>query len=523
MPKLATEPPELHTERRGSQEQVKFTRPHRWLQLTLIVIGILVIVGIVIFAAKWPFTRAKVMADLQEAVQGTVQFGSFHQTYFPPGCVAENVVLRPHSSPSNPITVRKLTIQGSYHGLFTKHVPVFHLDGVHVVSQKPILFFGLSQNKSNSKATIDEYVFTDSTLEMEGGAGKPPLKFEIARLILRSPNPHGAVQFETTLRNPKPQGELHISGSFGPLKKETAAQTPISGMYSFRHADLGAFHGIAGILGSDGNFQGTLQQFAVGGKTEMPDFEVKDAGHKITLNTQFQALVNGKNGDVQLKQVMARLGGSDLALDGTVARSPGQKGKITSVDLLLRQGRIQDFLFLFLKDRVPPMTGQFSFRGHAILPPGKEPFDQKVELEGDFGIGGARMSNPKTQGNLEQLSERAEGEKDAAPERIVSDLKGHVVLRNGIATFSHLSFKVPGAKAKLHGTYSLVTHQINLHGRLLMQAQLHQATGGMKSFLLKIINPFLKKNHHGGGVVALSVTGVYPHPIYKTAPIADPI
>jgi hypothetical protein len=86
-----------------------------------------------------------------------------------------------------------------------------------------------------------------------------------------------------------------------------------------------------------------------------------------------------------------------------------------------------------------------------------------------------------------------------------------------------LSFKVPGAKAKLHGTYSLITHEINFQGKLLMQAQLHQATGGVKSFLLKIINPILKKNHHGGGEAALSVTGVYPHPIYKTKPIADPM
>jgi hypothetical protein len=98
-----------------------------------------------------------------------------------------------------------------------------------------------------------------------------------------------------------------------------------------------------------------------------------------------------------------------------------------------------------------------------------------------------------------------------------------VVLRNGVATFSHLTFRIPGAKAKLHGTYSLLTHQIDLHGKLSMQAKLSQATSGMKSFLAKVLRPILKKNHHGGGVVALSVTGTYPHPIYKTTPIADPI
>jgi hypothetical protein len=101
-------------------------------------------------------------------------------------------------------------------------------------------------------------------------------------------------------------------------------------------------------------------------------------------------------------------------------------------------------------------------------------------------------------------------------------LKGHVILRDGTASFSRLSFRVPGAVARLHGTYSLVSHRIDLHGRLSTKATLSQATSGVKSFLLKVVGPLLKKNHRGGGVVALSVTGIYPHPIYNTAPIAGP-
>jgi hypothetical protein len=144
---------------------------------------------------------------------------------------------------------------------------------------------------------------------------------------------------------------------------------------------------------------------------------------------------------------------------------------------------------------------------------------QKVELQGDFGIDAARVTNPGTQANLEALSERAEGEPDEVPERVVSDLKGHVVLRQGVATFSNLSFSVPGAVARLQGTYSLLTHRINLRGKVLMKANLSKATSGVKSFLLKVINPFLKKNHHGGAIVPITVTGIYPHPVYKTDPI----
>jgi hypothetical protein len=526
MPKLVTEAPDVRLGQVNHDDQsTKFGRPRRLLRFTLIVVGVLVLVAFALLVAKWPFTRGKIIADLQNAVHGTVEIGKFHQTFFPyPGCVAEDVTFKPHNVDGkiSPITVRTLTIQSSYRGLFSKHVAVLRMDGVHMTSQKPAFFAEFTQNQSNSGTVVDEYLFTASTLELVR-AGKSPVKFEISKLTLHSAGKNGIVRFDATLRNPAPPGELHITGSVGPINKNNPGQTPISGSYSFKNADLGVFHGIGGILSSDGNFQGVLEQFEIRARTSTPDFEVKDAAHKISLGTNFQAQVSGKNGDVALPEVMARLGWSDVALQGTVAGVPGEKGKIASLDLLLRKGRIQDFLFLFLKDRVAPMTGIFSFKGHATLPPGKEPFKKRVQLQGDFGIGDAQMSNPKTQNNLEHLSERAEGEKDAAPEKIVSDLKGHVVLRNGIATFSHLSFKVPGAKAKLHGTYSLITHEINFQGKLLMQAQLHQATGGVKSFLLKIINPILKKNHHGGGEAALSVTGVYPHPIYKTKPIADPM
>lgn len=484
------------------------------------IVGVIVLAAILLVAASWPFRRGKVIAELEDAVQGKVEFGKFHRTWFPPGCVAENVAFTLNLPNPQPITVRKLTIQGSFRGLLSKHVSVLRMEGVRLVAQGPGFLTRFAQRKP--KVTVDEYIFTSSVLELTDGAGKPPLKFDIAEIKLQRPDINGVVRFETTLHNPEPPGELRVSGSLGPWNKDKAPQTPISGVYSFRHADLGVFHGIGGILSSDGSFRGTIQQLEIRGSTGMPDFEVTNAAHKMQFTTQFNAGVS-KNGDVDLKQVIAKLGGSGIVSEGRVAATPGRKGKTTSVDLLVREGRIQDFLFLFLKDKVAPMTGVFSFKGHATLPPEKEPFLHKVELQGDFGINDARLSNPNTQSNLEALSEKAEGEPNDSPERVVSDLKGHVVLRDGTATFSNLTFKVPGAKAKLHGTYSLITHQINLHGKLLMQAQLQQATKGVKSFLLKIISPILKKNHHGGGVLALSVTGVYPHPIYKTTPVADPI
>jgi hypothetical protein len=490
------------------------------LRLTFLIVGLVVLGAMIFVAASWPFTRSKIIADLQDAVHGKVDIGEFHRTYFPPGCVAENVTFTHYGNLPNPtpITVRKLTIRSSFRGLLSKHVSVFHIEGARIVAQSPRFF---AVGMQNSKATVDEYIFTSSVVELTRETGKP-LKFNIAELKLKNPGPDRVVRFETTLRNPEPPGDLHLSGSLGPWQKSNAAQTPVSGSYSFRHANLGAFHAIGGILSSDGSFRGTIQHLEIRGKTTMPDFEVTSTAHTMGFNTQFEANV-GRNGDVELKQVIARLGGSGIESQGKVAATPGGKGKTTSVDLLVREGRIQDFLYLFLKDKVAAVNGVFNFRGHATLPPQKEQFLKKIELQGDFGIDNATLSNPKTQSSLEGLSEKAEGEQNDSPEKIVSDLKGHMVLRNGTATFSNLTFKVPGAKAKLHGTYSLITHQINLRGRLLTLAQLPKETKGIKSFLLKVISPILKKNHRGGGVLTLTVTGIYPHPVYKATPVADPI
>ena len=57
---------------------------------------------------------------------------------------------------------------------------------------------------------------------------------------------------------PKPPGQIHSVGSFGPWSADEPGDTPLAGDYTFDNADLGVFNGIAGILKSKGAFQGTL-------------------------------------------------------------------------------------------------------------------------------------------------------------------------------------------------------------------------------------------------------------------------
>ncbi|HEY6348985.1 MAG TPA: AsmA-like C-terminal region-containing protein [Candidatus Angelobacter sp.] len=526
MHRLVTEAPEVSTEKVCAYRQREPFKPRRWLRIALVSVVLAFIVCVALLAARWPFTRSKVIADLEGAMQGRVEIGKFQQTWFPPGCVAEDVTFKGYGNlpGSVPMTVRKLTIQSSFQGLFTGHVSVLLAEGVYVTAPNAGYFSGWQQGQGNSKPAgskivIDKFIATESVLEFSRGAEKPPLQFAISRLELNSPDAHGVQTFQTTLHNPEPPGEVQASGYLGPWKTENSAQTPIAGSYSFKRANLAAFHGIAGTLSSDGSFQGTVGQLDVRGKTLTPDFEVTDTGHTIPLVTEFQARVTTRDGNVSLERVNARLGKSSIQAAGNITKSDDQKGKVVSVNLLVRNGRIQDFLFLLLKDPAAPMTGTFNFKGVAILPPEKAQFTKKIQLQGDFGVEAGHVTKPVTQANLEALSERAEGEKDDPPERVLSDLQGHFVLRQGIATSSNLSFSVPGAVARLHGTYDLLAHRINLRGTLFMKANLSQATKGVKSFLLKVINPFLKKNHRGGAVIPVTITGIYPHPVYRTDPI----
>jgi hypothetical protein len=323
------------------------------------------------------------------------------------------------------------------------------------------------------------------------------------------------MSFQTAVSNPEPPGEVRATGRLGPWRADDPAQTQILGSYSFRQANLAVFRGIGGILSSGGKFQGMLKHLSVEGSTDMPDFEVTSSAHKVRLSTQFRAFVNATtNGDVGLQEVSAHFGNTTIVSEGSIAAQPEQKTKTASLQMVVKDGRIQDLLLLFVRAQRSPLTGVVSLRAIAAIPPEQRPFLQKVKVEADFGIDSARFTDSNTQQTVDKLSERAEGEQSEDPESVLSDLRGHVVLKDGIANFSSLSFRVPGAAAQMHGTYDLVSERIDLRGILRMQAKLSDATTGIKSFLIKALNPFLK-NDHPGAEVPVHITGTYSHPVYR--------
>ena len=168
------------------------------------------------------------------------------------------------------------------------------------------------------------------------------------------------------------------------------------------------------MLSSHGKLQGTLEHIGVQGSTETPDFEVTSGGHSVQLETQFDAFVNAKNGDLILQQVNSNFNKTTVISKGSVAGTPGHKGKTAIVDMQVSNGRIQDILRLFVKSDEAPMSGAVSLRGRATILPGTGPFLTKVELLIDFGVDTGSFKTG-TQQRVNQLSAASRGENDDNP------------------------------------------------------------------------------------------------------------
>jgi hypothetical protein len=493
-----------------------------WILATLVTVALLIGIGIFLERA-WPFTQANVVEQLQQASSSKVHVSSFKKVFFPrPGCIAQGVILErgTNSQDRTRMTIDQLVIEGNLTGLFSKHVALIRAQGAHAFF--PPFGSAPSWKPTTSEVIVDQLIANGASLEFaRRDPGASPLVFAVREFVAHHLASHDPMQFEVRIENPIPPGEVYATGTFGPWNLNRVSATLLFGNYSFRNADLGAFKGIHGTLASDGQFRGTLENISVIGTTEVPAFGVDGSNHKAGLNTKFGVTVDPSNGDVTLEDVHAQLLRTTVFSRGKVASPPNQKGKTANLDFAVRDGRIQDLLLLFVSEKHSPLNGTVSLKAKTIVPPGNKPFLQKLRMTGDFGIESALFTKEETQENLDKLSAAARGRADQTddPENVVSDLQGHVIVQNGVATFSDLRFRVPGARARLNGTFDLITQKIDMRGLLFMDANLPKATSGIKSFLLRAIDPFLKKNRRGGARIPVSIKGTYQKPSYSADPV----
>jgi hypothetical protein len=367
---------------------------------------------------------------------------------------------------------------------------------------------------------VDKIVCTDSRLVIETSKpGKLPLIFNIANITLTDVGSKKPLAYDATLTNPRPVGNVRATGHFGPWQADEPRDTAIDGTYWFTHADLSTFKGIAGTLSSTGQFNGTLGQIAVQGKTDTPDFRVDFSDHPVALHTEFRAVVDGITGDTTLQQVDATFLHSVLHASGSVYRvgdpTTGVTGHDTELSVRMDQGRIEDMLTLAVKTTPPILRGAMTMQNKLSLPPGKESVAKKIRLAGSFTIRGATFGNPHIQETVDKMSMRAQGHprdaNDARAQTVESSFTGDFTQAKAVLHLSNLQYTMPGAQVNLEGQYSLDGQQFEFHGLVRTQATASQMTTGWKSMLLKAVDPLLKKD--GAGLeVPITVSGTKSAP-----------
>ena len=338
---------------------------------------------------------------------------------------------------------------------------------------------------------------------------KEPKIWAIHSLDLESVGFDRSMPFEATLSNPIPKGEIATTGTFGPWIKGEPGLTPVQGKYAFNRADMNTIKGLGGTLASTGQFTGRLDQIDVQGKATIPDFSIDVGGSPVPLTTEFHTVVDGTNGKTYLKQVTAKLAETDIEASGAVESHPGIKGRTVSLDVTIRNGRVQDVLHLAMKSAKPPMLGQMAMHAKLLLPPGEKKVSDRLDLDGRFVLENARFTDPEVQEQIAMLSRRAQGKKPDEPVGVISStMRGTFKMRDGAIRFDPFRFGVPGADVQIVGSYGLRSEQVDFSGDLLMTASVSEAAGGgIKGFLLKPFDPLFRDKNTKGSRVPITIKG----------------
>jgi AsmA-like protein len=510
-----------------------------WITVGCAVLLVLILGASFIMRSFEPRLRAKMLRTLAERFNGEAELGSLHFSWFPRVRADGKKFLvwyRGRKDLPPLISIEEFSLETGWMGLLNSpaHINEVTLRGlaIHIPpdeerigsqetpgrqnvetrNQEPNTTVPSSPGNEPALPFVIETVHADNAVLriLPKKSGSDPLIFDLYKLTLHSVGFDHPIEYDAKLKNAKPPGLIEAKGGFGPWQKMNPASTPLSGQYKFQNADLSVFKGISGRLYSEGQFKGILEKIVVNGTTDTPDFKVR-LGQPIDLKTDFHAVVDGTNGDTLLQPVTARFGKTTVICNGAVARVGVTKGKTVALDVRVDEGRIEDLMVLAVSSK-PPMTGTIQFSAKFELPPGDQDVIQKLSLNGMFNVRNGKFTTPAVQEKVEKLSMRSRGRhEDSTNERIVSNMQGHFVLKDATLHLSGLTFDVPGAQVRLNGEYLLDRKSFDFRGTLRMQAKLSETQVGIKSILLKLVDPFFKKGK-AGAVLPIKITGTLKEP-----------
>lgn len=501
-------------------------RRHLKLIRWIIAVAAGVLVGLwlaVLGLSRAPLLREALVRALNDQLDAQVELDAFEVRTFP--------VLRIHGdglrlrlqhqqNPAPFIEVRHFEVAGGLFGMLhrNRRFTSVELEGLRITIPPRSSNDKDAGNKAATAVSgpiiIDRVVARDAQLILvPDDPAKEPKVWAIHGLELESVGFNRSMPFTATLTNPIPTGEIATKGSFGPWMKGDPGRTPVSGRYSFDHADLGSINGIGGILSSTGTFAGMLSRIDVDGRTSTPDFRLDIGGAAMPLDTTFNALVDGTNGNTYLKKVSATLAQTPIEASGAILSAPHEKGRTVSIDVVVRDGRVEDLLQLAVRTPKPVMHARIGLHAKMTLPPGKQRIGDRLQLSGRFALEHAEFTDPGVKTQIALLSRRAQGKKADEPVgRIASDMRGQFTMRDGRIRFEPVRFGVPGADVQLVGVYGVHSEQLDFSGTLAMEAPVSKAMGGgIKGFFLKPFDPIFRKQGKGA-IVPITIKGPRSEP-----------
>jgi len=509
----------------------------RWLiglaAIAIIVIVVLTVSGYILAARFEPYIREQSIAYLEKRFNSVVEIQALRISLpkLSPlkvginrgrGLIAhvegEGISVRHKNLPNLPpmFVMKHVGFDVDLRALFNsqKYVPSITIDGMEInippKGTRPDIDTGAGNGETN--VYIEQVDITNSKLRIiPNDDDKAPLEFDLHRIHLGSAGKNVAMRYDATLTNAKPPGEIQSKGTFGPWAANEPGDTPLTGKYEFQNADLGVFDGIAGILHSTGNFDGTLDSISVQGEATVPDFRLKDAGNRVPLFTRFNVLVDGTNGDTILKPVVGRLGKTEFTTSGGIIKRDKDRPKNISLNVSMPNGYLRDLLTLAMKGD-PFMEGRIQMNSRIDIPPLKGKVSEKLRLDGTFEIKDARFLRSKIQNQIDTLSRRGKGKPgDETIVEVPSGMAGTFNLANSVLRLDSLSFAVPGAGVDLQGHYNLKSEEVDFHGALRLQAKVSQTFSGWKRWALKPVDPFFSKQG-AGTLLHIQVTGTADEP-----------
>lgn len=477
-----------------------------------------------------PRLHAWVTATLSKSLESDVELGRVQLSWMPLRLRAEQLTVRHHGRTDIPplLVVSSFTLDLKPTDLWSSTVEHVAVDGLEInippkdpSGKRPMpkpgdrSDGGDTENERSSpgrKMLIKRLTATNTRLAIfPRKQGKNAKVWDIFELEMRNLGDDSPSPFTAALINPIPYGKIESSGRFGPWRSDEPGLTPVEGEYTFA-ADLGTIKGLGGQLNASGTMNGVIETIATKGETHTPDFRLTELdGGSLPLTTRYDAVVDGTEGDVQLKDVGIELGKSRMLARGLVQGTEGIKGKRVIVNLTSHGADLGELLRLVSQKR-PPVAGTLTIDAAFDLPQGEASVLERLELAGSVKAERVTFTNDMVQEKIDELSRRAQGRPtDQSIDDIASQMATKFELRKGVFTYRGLSFHVQGARINMDGTHSLRSKALNLQGVALLNATVSRTQTGFKSWLLKPFDPLFRKGGAGSRLV-IKVEGTQDQP-----------